>query len=1123
MSTHQLEQQKFDIRDYVDRLTPAREKGKYVCPVCNDPNLSIDNKKGGYTCYKGGCSASDIKEAIRPWSEVQEKLEAEREEKRKRPIAQHLSPAHLKEFAQSAIPEDLARLNFRSVECEHQIAEFLGWKGYRGSAGWLYTGIDPETGKDTGIGQFKPDELLVFPDKPKPAKYLSQKRGYDATCSRVLMWVWRKVSERYSVPLPDGTAAYKDSDEVTAAFWRWVLDNPQLPIAPTEGGKKALALLAQGIIGIAVSGVDMATVKGRGAELVPTLKKLAVKGRAIEPFYDADLIEKPEVKSALIGFGAALTRCGCVVTVRTWSLELGKGIDDLIATTGDNWEEATDTVSYKEWLKRLERQVSDTKDTESKKSEKQPPPQELGAEFAEDLRDQLCYSDEHKSWMKYELRHKGVWSAVNDDYVLSALHTMCKARGILPNNAYCANVLGALKRELFELDWLERPSNELLPFEDGVLEIENNRWHEHAPGFRLTWSLPRSYKGSAVNAGWAKINDWIDQATNGNQPKKEVLLAFIAASLRGMSNLQKFLMLTGPGGTGKGLYTRLTTMIVGERNTWIGNLEDLTKADKVAELQTKRLAVFDDQEKYTGNLSNFRSLTGGGQISGRKLYQNAVSFRFPGLALITANQPCFPASGLSWLKRRIVQEEFRYTPVKRNRHLERELEPELSAFTQYLLSIPVAEIERILSQEGCGINGTFWADRVRADPMASWVNDHLIHDPAAQTAIGADKDEWKDDDYAAAKSTLFGSYHHYCRRAGYSAKGKNNFSADLVELCREVLEWKDVVKDRSAGGTVVKGLRLRTDTDIAIATVEELLSQNVDLGLHDADLNVDLKALPHKVCVDHVDLQPKLLQKIEPEISGPMSDSNDSEEVIPPHVYTVSTNHTEQSIEPLDGLHSSLHSGLHSEGSGDLPPLTVETDTEAVAGEIALSDQPTADTNESVAEPELVKRLSEAALQVIAEKDPAAAKEVWEAIKVDETGVRKQAVKDSLTDDENEAFRILLNTKQSKSQPMESLEIVDDRVATPTESEPQTPSEPIAPSESEPEQPQTPLRPPSKHKNFAVGDRVVVAHDDGSMYEGAKGKVIKVKGQDVSIEFDKPVRGNNSATFNLASTIFMKL
>jgi putative DNA primase/helicase len=319
------------------------------------------------------------------------------------------------------------------------------------------------------------------------------------------------------------------------------------------------------------------------------------------------------------------------------------------------------SVSFEEWESNQE-----SGDGSFGKSKKQaPPPQVLGAELAEDLRDRLCYSDEHKSWMKYELRHKGVWAAVNDDYVLSAIDTMCQTRGLQPNNAYCANVLGSLKRKLFELDWLERPSNELLPFEDGVLEIESNTWQEHAPGFRLTWSLPRSYKGSAVNTGWAKINDWMNQATDGNRNKKDILIAFIAASLRGMANFAQIPNADWPGGTGKGLYTRLTTMVVGERNTWIGNLEDLTKADKVADLQTKRLAVFDDQEKYTGNLSNFRSLTGGGKISGRQLYKSAVDFRFSGLALITSNQPCFPASGLSWLKRRIIQEGFEYTPIKR--------------------------------------------------------------------------------------------------------------------------------------------------------------------------------------------------------------------------------------------------------------------------------------------------------------------------------------------------------------------------------------------------------------------------------------------------------------------------
>ena len=275
--------------------------------------------------------------------------------------------------------------------------------------------------------------------------------------------------------------------------------------------------------------------------------------------FDADAATNPSVIWEQRKLGRQLLKFGVPVRSITAQWEPGtegetKGMDDFIQRKGieEFRRMLMKSVSFQEW----ESNLDGSEDSSPKK--KISLPQELGAELAEELRDQLCYSDEHKSWMKYELRHKGVWAAVNDDYVLSAIDTMCQTRGLQPNNAYCANVLGSLKRKLFELDWLERPSNELLPFEDGVLEIESNTWQEHAPGFRLTWSLPRSYKGSAVNTGWAKINDWMNQATDGNRNKKDILIAFIAASLRGMAHLHKFLMLTGPGGTGKGLYSRLS-------------------------------------------------------------------------------------------------------------------------------------------------------------------------------------------------------------------------------------------------------------------------------------------------------------------------------------------------------------------------------------------------------------------------------------------------------------------------------------------------------------------------------------------------------------------------------------
>lgn len=76
-------------------------------------------------------------------------------------------------------------------------------------------------------------------------------------------------------------------------------------------------------------------------------------------------------------------------------------------------------------------------------------------------------------------------------------------------------------------------------------------------------------------------------------------------------------------------------------------------------------------------------------------------------------------------------------------------------------------------------------------------------------------------------------------------------------------------------------------------------------------------------------------------------------------------------------------------------------------------------------------------------------------------------------------------------------------------------SEPIRPSKS--------AAVPNKHKTFEVGDRVVIAYDGGSFYEGVKGEVIKIRGNDVTVDFDKRVRNVDFGTFDITSTKLMKL
>lgn len=58
----------FSILDHLDKLTPAKEKGAYICPICEDDNFKVNLKTGLYACYSAGCERELIREAIAPLS-----------------------------------------------------------------------------------------------------------------------------------------------------------------------------------------------------------------------------------------------------------------------------------------------------------------------------------------------------------------------------------------------------------------------------------------------------------------------------------------------------------------------------------------------------------------------------------------------------------------------------------------------------------------------------------------------------------------------------------------------------------------------------------------------------------------------------------------------------------------------------------------------------------------------------------------------------------------------------------------------------------------------------------------------------------------------------------------------
>lgn len=745
--------------------------------------------------------------------------------------ATQLAPAHLDEWVtQSGIDQEIVQLNLKSIDNLVEIAKLLNWQKYFGTAGWYVLSCDPLTGKRTDIGQFKPEQPIQFPNCDKPQKYFSFPKDGESSALYLVAALsnWVKISQRVGVPIADEDIDQSRSD---LGFWRWVLNHPEIPILITEGAKKAACLLSHGWVAIALTGVWNGQKRKK---LHPSLVKFIVPGRPVDLVFDADVVVKQSVQDALQLMGHLIHRAKGIVRIATWDLQLGKGCDDLIVAHGsDKFELVMDNAKpYSEWLKGLEQQFqqfSGPTKTGKAGTQKVPPADTVAHAIAAAYRDQLAFNNETGRWLRYGADSPGVWSVETEEYIEAIVGSILDGKGITGygNHSYLTNVVKTLRRLLIVRRWSERSPKELLPFINGVLEVATGKLLPHSPGYRLTWQLPRHHDPHATD--WSTIDAYLDHLSGGKPAIKEILLCFCNAVLTGRSDLQKFLHLIGLAGSGKGTFARLLTDLIGADNIYSGTLEDwCSNRFESANAYKQRLVVFWDEDKQTGKLGKFLSLTGGDWIRAEEKGKKAFQYRYDGMVVVLSNLPIFTGDAASRIARRVITVPCNSSvPIGQRRDLNAEFTSELDAFTNHVLSIPDAHVTRVLTGlvdiPECTLE--FWENRIRTDSIAAWLNDWVIYDVLAETPIGSDKNEWEQ----GTISTLYGSYCYHCKQSGTSPKANKNFSPDLLELCRSVLGW-EVERKVTKTGKLIRGLRLRTDGDVNLPTHDYLLMQKVTGG-----------------------------------------------------------------------------------------------------------------------------------------------------------------------------------------------------------------------------------------------------------------------------------------------------
>ncbi len=614
---------------------------------------------------------------------------------------------------------------------------------------------------------------------------------------------YRTPEGEYDIFLPQHPTDKTYWSDIDALRKRAIQINSKYYLLLTEGDIKAITGCQNGIPTVAVAGVDMGlTPKAKGKpDLVPLLKRFVVEfGFGIIFGYDADFKTKPNVQAAQKRLTKVLMSYGCNVLSISgqWEETAGNGMDDFI---NKNSIEAFRAILMQA------APIGEARDTGAEKKGKQlPPPSAIAREIAENYREKLAWESEYQLWRQYAAEHDGCWDVATEESVRELIHCHLEAQGIDYNAGYISSTLVILKSKLEAKKWNEQTG--LIPLRDGVLDQVTKELKPHAPGYRFTWQLPHKWSDSSV--GCQPIEDFLLKVT-GCKAIADVLLAFLSAVVTRRADLQRYLELIGGGGTGKSTVMALARALAGAENTASSQLKHLENNQfETAKFYGKSLAIFPDSERWQGEVSVLKKMTGQDPIRyERKGIQQSRDYIFGGMVILSANEPIESRDKTSGLGRRPLTIPFDIRVAEyKGRNLIKEFEPYIPGLLKRVLDISPEEITRLIGdtdEQVPELANKKWEQMLQTNDIARWLDDKAVIDPELITYVGT-------NDETKAGSWLYASYCVDRQEQNEKPLSMKAFRPNLMDFLLNQLKVQvETGEDRK--GRFIKGLGLRCHLD----------------------------------------------------------------------------------------------------------------------------------------------------------------------------------------------------------------------------------------------------------------------------------------------------------------------
>jgi phage/plasmid-associated DNA primase len=184
---------------------------------------------------------------------------------------------------------------------------------------------------------------------------------------------------------------------------------------------------------------------------------------------------------------------------------------------------------------------------------------------------------------------------------------------------------------------------DIIGFNNGVYDLIKHEFRPVEYSDYITMTCGYDYNANIDPAKLKEMEDLL-QTIIPDKQSRELLLEILSAGLTGHC-IEKFVLFNGAGRNGKGLIDEFAGMLYGDYALIYANVSLLTEKDKTgcnpekASVHNKRIVIMkepDANEKLYN--SCIKSLTGGGNISGRMLYSNNTTVILRMILIMECNE-----------------------------------------------------------------------------------------------------------------------------------------------------------------------------------------------------------------------------------------------------------------------------------------------------------------------------------------------------------------------------------------------------------------------------------------------------------------------------------------------------